>query len=45
MDIEAKKASNLTNASRYTINKIFDILRLSIAQKCEEESPLNLDYS
>ncbi|BAV94277.1 transposase [Ichthyobacterium seriolicida] len=41
IDIEAKKVSKLTNVSRYTINKIFDKLRLLIAQKCEEESPFN----
>ncbi|BAV95182.1 IS1595 family transposase [Ichthyobacterium seriolicida] len=41
LDIQAKKVSKLTNVSRYTINKIFDKLRLLIAQKCEEESPFN----
>ncbi|BAV94643.1 transposase [Ichthyobacterium seriolicida] len=41
LNIEAKKVSKLTNVSRYTINKIFDKLRLLIVQKCEEESPFN----
>ncbi|BAV94435.1 transposase [Ichthyobacterium seriolicida] len=31
----------MTDVSRYTINKIFDKLRLLIAQKCEEESLFN----
>ncbi|BAV94577.1 transposase [Ichthyobacterium seriolicida] len=41
LDIQAKKVSKLTDVNRYTINKIFDRLRLLIAQKCEEESLFN----
>lgn len=39
MDIEAKKASELTGISRPTINKFYKVIRERIAALCEAESP------
>jgi len=40
LDIEAKKVAEITNISRPTINKIFDKIRVCIAEDCEKANPL-----
>jgi transposase len=39
LDIEAKKTSQITGISRYTINHLYDKIRERIAQDCEQASP------
>ena len=39
LDIEAKKTSQITGISRYTINRLYDKIRERIAQDCELTSP------
>ena len=39
LDIEAKKTSQITGISRYTINRLYDKIRERIARDCELTSP------
>ena len=39
LDIEAKKTSQITGISRYTINRLYDKIRERITQDCELTSP------
>ena len=41
MDLDATQVSELTNISRNSINKYYQLIRKRIAEHCEEISPMN----
>ena len=41
LDLEATKIAELTKLNRNTVNRYLKIIRICVAKKCEESSPLN----